>query len=329
MNPLELERELDRGKILPLYLLYGEETYLMDKAQKRIQSLCLVPKLKDFNYDLFLGGEVLPNRIIDAAETLPMMAPWRVVVVKDAHLFSREQIKALLPYCETPAACTCLILLAQTVGPWKGYLKILEKKGRIVSFVHPSQSLLTRYIVRGAKQMGKKIHLEAAEVMAEMVGNRLGEVYQELDKIVLYVGERKEIGVDDVEAVVCPFRTHTVFDLTGAVGMKRCSDALRILNQMLESGESHLKILTMMVRQFRLIWMAKDMRSLGMKDRDIGRAVGIPGVFLQDFLDQLDNFTPKELAEGYRRLSETDVALKTRSTSRGILLENLIISLCH
>jgi len=329
MNSLELEKELERGKILPLYFLYGEETYLVEEARKRIESLCLMPKMRDFNYDLLLGGEISANRIIDVAKTLPMMAPWRVVVVKDVHLFTHQEVKAFISYCEEPSPSTCLVLLGQSVGPWKGCLKVLEKQGRVVSFVHPRGSLLTRYIVSVAKQMGKEISSEAAEVMGEMVGNHLGEIYQELDKVASYVGSRKRIGVDDIEAVISRVRAHTVFDLTRAMGMKNCPDALRILNQMLESGEPHLKILTMMVRQFRLIWVAKEMRSLGIRDRDIGKTLGIPVFFLQGFLAQLKNFTDRELAEGYRRLFETDVALKSRSTSKRIMLENLIICLCH
>lgn len=329
MNALELEKELDRGKILPVYFLYGEETYLMDEAQQRIQSLCLTGKTKDFNYDLFLGGEAEPDRILDAAKTLPMMAPWRVVVVKDAHLLTPQKVKAFVLYCEKPSSSTCLILRGEKLGPWKGCLQVLEKQGRVVLFAHPSGNLLTRYIVRGANRMGKAISLEAAEVMQEMVGNHLSEIHQELGKVASYVGERREIEVDDIEAVVSRVKVHTVFDLTKAMGMKDSTEALRILNQMLEAGEPPLRVLTMIIRQFRLIWMAKEMRSLGMRDMDIGRTLGIPGFFLQGLLSQLKNFKPTELAEGYRRLSETDIALKSRSTSKKILLERLIISLCH
>lgn len=329
MNPIELGKELDRGKVLPIYLLHGEERQLLDEVQKRIQSLCLVPKMRDFNFDLFLGGEIPPDRIIDAARTLPMMAPWRVVVVKDAHLFAAQQVKVLLSYCEKPLPSTCLILLADAPGPWRRYLDVLEKQGRVVLFSHPKGALLTRYIVGGAKRLGKAISPDAAEVMGELVGNRLGDIYQELDKVAAYVGDREHVGVDDVEAVISPVRSRTIFDLTGAMGMKNCPEALQILNDMLERGEPPLRILTMMVRQFRLIWLAKEMQSRGMRDREIGRAVGIPGFFLQGFLAQLKNFTPEELGRGYRRLLETDSALKSRSTSKRILLEHLMISLCR
>ncbi len=154
-----------------------------------------------------------------------MMAPWRVVLVKDAHLFTPNQVKVLIPYCEKPSPTTCLILVGESPGPWKGHLKVLEKKGRVVSFPHPGGSALTRYIFAGAKQMGKEISSEAADVMRELVGSHLGEIYQELDKLASYTGERKEIGVDDVEAVISRVRIHTVFDLTRALGMKNCPDA--------------------------------------------------------------------------------------------------------
>jgi len=329
MHALELEKELDRGEVIPLYFFHGEETYLVDEAQKRIRELCHVAKTRDFNDDLFVAGETSAERIIDAAKTLPMMARWRVIVVKDAHLFSHQQVKAFVSYCEDPSPSTCLILIGEKLGPWKAYLKALEKQGRVVSFGHPSGKLLIRYIIRGVKQMGKEISSEAAEVMREMVGNHLSEIYQELDKLVSYVGERKTIGVEDVETVVSRVKVHTIFDLTKAVGMKNSLDALRILDQMLEGGEPPLRILTMVTRQFRLIWIAKEMRSQGISDGEIGRTLGIPGFFLHGFLAQLGHFTSGELAKAYRLLFETDLALKSRSSSKRILLENLIISLCH
>jgi DNA polymerase-3 subunit delta len=329
VNPSELERELDRDTIHPLYFLHGEEVCLMEEAQKRIESLCLVPKTRDFNYDLFFGGETTADRIVDAAKTHPVMAPRRLVIVKDAHLLTSQQVKALTPYCERSSTSTCLVLMGDTLGPWKGCLPMLEKQGRVVLFAHPKGTTLNRYIAGRVARMGKAISPEAVDAVRQAVGNHLGEIYQELDKIVSYVGDRKEIGPGDVEAVISPVRTRSIFDLTRAMGMKDCSEALGALNQMLESGEPYLRILTMIVRQFRLIWLAKEMQSDGISEKEIGRALGVPGFLLQGLLAQSKNFTIKELADGYRRLSETDVALKSRSTSKRLVLESLVVSLCH
>ncbi len=329
MNALDLENELDQGRIFPVYFLYGEESYLIGETRKRIESLCLDPRTRDFNYDLFSGGETPPDRIIDAAKTLPAMASWRVIVVKDAHVWNEQQIKTFAPYWEEPSTSTCLIFLGEKLGPWKRWVSVLEEKGRVVSFAHPRGKALTRYIIRGARGMGKEISVQAAEMVKEQVGNHLGEIYQELDKMASYVGDGNRIRLDDVEAVISPVRSHTVFDLTRAMGMKNCPEALKILNQIMEGGENHLKILTMMVRQFRLIWMAKDMQSQGMQSKDIGKALGVPEFVLRSLLSHVKNFTPSELAEGYRRFSEADGALKSRSIPKGIVLENLIISLCR
>jgi len=329
MNASDLDNELDQGKIFPVYLLYGEESYLIGETRKRIESICLDPGTKDFNYDLFTGGETAPDRIMDAAKTHPVMASWRVVVVKDAHIWNEQQVKTFAPYWEDPLTSTCLIFLGQKLGPWKRWVNVLQEKGRVVAFPHPRGRALTRYIIRGAKEMGKEISVQAAEMVTEQVGNHLGEIYQELDKIVSYVGDEKRIRVDDVEAVICPLRSRTVFDLTRAMGRKNCPEALILLNQMIEGGENHLKILTMMVRQFRLIWMAKEMKAQGMSNTDVGKALGVPEFVLRPLLSQLENFTPSELAAGYQRFSEADRALKSRSIPKGVVLENLIISLCQ
>ena len=329
MKAFDLESELDQGKIFPVYFLYGEESYLIGKIRKRIESVCLNPGTRDFNYDLFTGGDTSPNRIIDAAKTLPVMASWRVIVVKDAHVWNENEVKTFASYWEEPSTGTCLILLGEKLGPWKRWVNVLEEKGRVVAFPHPRGRALTRYIVRGAREKGKEISVQAAEMVTEQVGNHLGEICQELEKIVSYVGDAKQIRVDDVEAVISPLRRRTVFDLTRAMGRKNCPEALGLLNQMIEGGENHLKILTMMVREFRLIWMAKDMKAQGMPNTDIGKALGVPEFVLRPLLSQVENFTPSELAAGYQRFSEADRALKSQSIPKGVVLENLIISLCQ
>ena len=124
-------------------------------------------------------------------------------------------------------------------------------------------------------------------VFREMVGNDLSEVYQELSKMVSFVGTRKEIEVDDVESVVSRVRPHSIFELTEAIGMKNCPKALILLDRMLEGGEPPLRILTMVVRQFRHLWIAREMQDGGSRSPEIAKALGIPGFLAGKFLPQV------------------------------------------
>jgi DNA polymerase-3 subunit delta len=87
MKPLELQKNLEKGSIAPLYLFYGEDTFLIDTTVDLLKKLLVDPRLSSFNLSVFYGGEIEPGQVINAAQTLPLAGKRRMVVVKDADQF--------------------------------------------------------------------------------------------------------------------------------------------------------------------------------------------------------------------------------------------------
>jgi DNA polymerase-3 subunit delta len=176
---------------------------------------------------------------------------------------------------------------------------------------------------------GKRMTREAADYLKDMVGNRLRDLHNEIEKVVVYVGEKPVIELGDVEEVVSEVKTRTIFELTDAIGMRDSLEALRILRTMLQAGEAHLRILSMIARQFRLIWKAKHLVSKGVAKDEVGKRLRIHHFHLESILQQTAAFSEDDLREGFHQLLQADLAMKTTSVPKELLLEKMVVNLCH
>src|SRR5258706_15796878 len=94
--------ELREGEPGPLYLLYGKERFLVDRAVDLLRQRVLDPRTRDFNYELFHGKDGRAAAIVQAARTLPMMARRRLVLVRDLDEMKADEMAQLVPYVSAP-----------------------------------------------------------------------------------------------------------------------------------------------------------------------------------------------------------------------------------
>ena len=78
-----LIQDIKAGKIAPIYLIAGEEAFLVTETVKKLLDLLLDPGSRDFNLDIFDGSQISVREILSAVEVYPVIADWRVVLVND------------------------------------------------------------------------------------------------------------------------------------------------------------------------------------------------------------------------------------------------------
>jgi DNA polymerase-3 subunit delta len=318
-----LEEELVKGKARPFYLLYGDEGYLVERAQGRIADTFL-PRLRELNYTSFDAGQAPPSEVINACNTLPCMAQRRIVLVKNAHQYSKSDLKSFGPYLQSPSPTTSLIFIAAEMTA--EFLR--EAKDGAFHLERPTQKEVIPWIRTIARELGKEVTAEAAGYLQEAVGRNLQGIYHELSKASLYIGERARIELTDVESVVSEVRITTIFELTKAIGERDLKRALRALEGIWESGEPPLKILGMISRQFRHLLMTKEVLIRGGGTEQVKKEVGISNpYYLRELAAQAKGFSQVSLHRAIKSLWQADLKLKRSSLSRRLLLEGLIIKL--
>ena len=325
----EFIRHLQKGNIKPLYLFQGRETFLIEECLEQMKQTLIQTESVDFNFDKFSGKELAVADVLDQAQTIPFLSKWRLIIVTDIHELTVDTQKQIISYFSNPSPSTCLVMTTTKLDKRTKFARALKQYGEIVQFWKLFDRDLPHWISMRAKRYGYRISLQTAAYLAEFVGNDLRQLDNELKKVIAYTNS-KEITSAVVQQVVGDIREHDIFELVDAVSIGNVIEALRILNQLLTEGEQPLKILAMVTRQFRLLWKAKahliEQKSLSSKQ--LAGKTGVSSRTAENLHRQVQRFSQVQLKQGFKRLGEVDLALKSSMNSPKILLEDLLIDLC-
>ena len=328
MKLFELQKEIKKRNLSPLYFFYGEETFLIDKIVSEIREELVDPDLSSFNLNIFYGKESEPQDIINSAKTLPLMSDYRLVIIREADQLKPSYWKDFLSYFENPSSSTCCVFCAENMVLKAEPLKAFKKRGEMVRFYHPFNREIPEWIRKIAKEFNKKISREAVDLLSVELGNDLQKIYNELQKVAIYVGEKAVIESDDVKEAIADVGGVTIFNLVDCIGSKDREGALNALRKLLEVGEYPLKILTMITRQMRLLTRAKEMLKEGSSHADVGRKLGVRGFYLKGFLKQVNVFSLSHVEDCFTCLFCSDWKLKSSRIDKKLIMEKLIADLC-
>jgi DNA polymerase-3 subunit delta len=322
-----------RGQVAPVYLLVGEEVLLRDEFLSRLLPALLPSGMVTLNLDVLSGREAAAADLITRCRTVPAFSPRRVVVVKEADHLRPEVWESLLTYLEAPASSTCLICVAEKLDSADRRLKRLEEVGKVLRFAAPRtekerERRTQHWISERARQHGKSLAPEAQMLLLTLQGPDLLPLAQEVDKLCLFVGEREQIDLEAVEALVGHGRVRGIFELTRAVGRRDLEGALSCLRDLLDRGEEPLRILGMLARQVRLLLRAKELLAESRPPGEISRLLGVPRAFLSEILEGAKIASAARLEEGLIRLLDLDRALKSSGRGQSLYLELGVIELC-
>ncbi|MFB3883591.1 MAG: DNA polymerase III subunit delta [Thermodesulfobacteriota bacterium] len=332
------------SKLYPIYFFYGTEDFLLEEEVQKLLHRTLSPKERGLNLHIFSGEERSGEEIVQAAQTIPMFSQYRFVLVSEADRLDEEGVEALSGYIQKPSPATRLVLCAQTLGHWKKHQTEIEKAGRIVECNRLRGKALILWLKNRMTEKGKKLSDDAADYLIEVVGDRLRDLDNALEKAFLSVGEKRVIDLSDVEGIASEVKISTVFDLMDAIGLRDLEKALGILGKAIESKTIPFKreedsskkmddpfplLLSMMARQYRNIWRVKEMASQQREGAEIARALRMSPWNVRKLTDQGKRFSVLSLREGILRCHETDLLIKRGRVQKDLLMEKLVIDLCR
>lgn len=223
-----------------MYFLHGEEEHLREVAVDRVVTAYVDPATRDFNLDQLRGGEVAADALASILATPPMMADYRLVLVRDMQGLAQKARELVEATAANPPAGLVLILTGQKPSGSKArFYDQLQKLATTVEFPRLSLNDLPGWLMdRARAEHAKELELEAARALVSAIGSHLGVLATELEKLASFASDRSVLTLDDVRAVggyVPRVDRWAWFDL---VGERRFDEALRLLPELLESGES-------------------------------------------------------------------------------------------
>jgi DNA polymerase-3 subunit delta len=261
--------------------VHGDATLLVDRLVDAAEAWGLEHcGLPSFNHGRWRASDDQPDQAVVTARTMPMMADLRVVVLRDLEHARNDLAEAVLDYLDKPSPSTLFIAVAGTFGKvkkggkrWSPKLLALAKKHGVV-FERKSAGVdRRRFAAAHAAGLGIELGRREAELLVELVGDDLGRLAQEVEKLAVYVGAGNAVGGADLVAVCSAIAEEVVWELTSGIARRDPELALRALHRLLADGQAPHYLFAMITMQLRKVLQAAQQLQRGRSGRDVGRAL--------------------------------------------------------
>jgi DNA polymerase-3 subunit delta len=275
MDAMAFIGSTSKPKRQQVYVLAGDEDFLKRRVMAILQLLILGEADPSFALSTYSGDKAEFSAIRSELETLPFLSDRRLVVVDQADPFVTKYRQTLEKYVPEPAAAGVLVLDVKSWPTNTKLAKLVPEAATIVCKA-PAAYKLTSWCVEWCRTTyGKKLSSAAAELLVELVGPQMGLLDSELDKLSIYANDRPGIELNDVDALVGRSRSANVFKIMEAVGDGKPGEALNILSELFEEGESPMMILGALGAQLRRLGMAARLNKRGVPLDDAMDRAGI------------------------------------------------------
>jgi DNA polymerase-3 subunit delta len=323
VTPDELERELAEGRLRPAYLLLGEEALLRDDALRALRAAALAGSPADFDFDALDGEATGAGALEDALRTLPVLAPRRLVVLREpAH--ARAGAAALLEALarrvpELAAPEPVVLVVASTRADRRtAWVRAFGEPRAVVECAAPKREReLVEFVRREATRQGVRLEAGAAELLAERVGPQLLVLRQEIAKLGLLVAGGGAVTRQHVAGSASDLAEEPIWDLTDAIGEGRAADALALLHRLLAHGAPPPVVLAALASHVRKLVRVSQ-----------GGEVAGPPFVVRKLQEQARRSRGGRLLAGLAAVHDADEVLKGRgSIPAEIALERLVLAL--
>lgn len=332
-----LAGHLASGKPSPVYLIAGDDAYLRRRSLELLKEKYKPDALPAFNYDEFDGSQCTVDEIAAAAETLPMMAQRRMVVVKDldAASISADQygkLESLLSAVGGYDSCVLIffnisVKSSQKNGDRQSAMRALIKKnGTVINCKTPSPAEIADILLEAAAGMGAQLSRADAAYMVERCGSDITNLLSELAKLHSLCGGK-------ITRAAIDANTTQSVDVKGyllashVIAGKR-KDAYRVMEELFDERTEPVAVLAIMSGAFIDLYRAK-LASAERKTADDMAALfgeeykGKEKRLSFSFRD-CRRYSPALLRQWCTLLCNADASLKSSRVDGKILLEKLL-----
>jgi DNA polymerase-3 subunit delta len=332
----DLKNQLIKGEIAPVYLLFGEETYLRDSAARFIADKALTDSgLREFNETAFSLAESKIEYALSAAEQMPMISARRVVRITEVAVSAtgkKDSLKEddetiLMRYLSRPSETSVVIFVADEIDKRRKISKLLLENCVAVEFVTLSDMELMTWAKGKLKEQNADIEDRALRYLVGLVGNNVQKITTEIEKLAVAALPGSLITFELVEQLVPNSRELSNFELTDYLLAKNRTRALQILHKILDDGAEPLMLLGLIANNFRRLFLAKELMRNGVERGEVARTMRLPYSKQEDFLATARRADAERLSWNLQRIAQADLAIKTSQATPRLQIEMLVCEL--
>jgi DNA polymerase-3 subunit delta len=314
--------------VKPVYVICGKDEYLVGNACKELLDRLLPEEHRPMALYQPEANQAEITNVLDELRTLPFLAEKRVVLIKKAGPFVTAYRENLEKYLDDPATKGVLILTVDTWMKTTRLAKKLPKVGELIEVAPPKPWQMPQFIADHIKQKsGKTISRGTAQLLVELAGDDPGRLTSEAEKLCMYVGDKKAITSEDVEALIGHNRMFNAFAVIDAVTANDTTSAIERLRSMFDSDKStEFTVVGAFAFHFRRMFKAKALIERGVNQTQAAKQAGV-WANADAFIQQMSRMSLDRIGSIMSELAKIDYAMKTGGTTARVAIERLVIRL--
>lgn len=352
-NYAQTKAQLRSEEINDVYLLYGEEDFLIERLVLSIQNLVLSPAAADIDR-VRIDAEGYSSRLDFAKlkaeiQTPPFMSKRKLIIVKNSTLFSagssrksstaandendeeekiggshKERQQELTELLKIVNNQVCLVFVEQKVDKrLKNLLAGVQEIGIVAEMAQEKPAVLKQWVEAECRQKGISISSEAAESLVERCDQSMRVIWSELEKLFLYTeyAEITKVDVKEIDLISIPDLRGNIFDLTDSISNGNTGRALVLLDTLIRQKQPLQLIQFMFARHFRQLICAAETSQAN----ELTSKLKIMPFVAARLIKQSRQFPLKVLERIYKLCFESDMMVKTGKMNDRLVLESLIV----
>ena len=316
-------------QLKPIYFLFGEEPYYIDKISDFLGTHVLTEEERGFNQMVLYGKDTEIDEIVAQAKRFPMMAEYQVVIVKEAQHLSRT-IEQLAAYVENPQPTTVLVICYKykKLDKRKKLFKEIQKKGLLFESKKLYENQVGDWIRKVLAGQGYGISPKSAAMLVEYLGTDLSKINNELQKLFLVVEKGQEIHPLLIEKHIGISKDYNNFELKKAIAERDLSKMGRIVNYFSQNPKDNPFVVTVTLLY---TFFSQLLKYHGLSDhssKSVAQQLGINPYFVTEYQIAAKNYPMKRVSRiisGLRELDLKGKGLGAQSMSQGDLLKELVV----
>ncbi|HEX2534434.1 MAG TPA: DNA polymerase III subunit delta [Chitinophagaceae bacterium] len=321
---------LKKKQYRPVYWLEGEEEFFIDQVVQYAEDQILSESEAGFNLTVFYGRDADWASVINACRRYPMFSERQVVILKEAQ--SMRDIDKLEGYIDKPLSSTILVVAYKhkKVDGRTRLAKIIKEKGVVLTTKKLYENELPDWTGALVRSKGLSITQRALLLLIDHIGNDLSRLSNEIDKLALNLGKRKEINEDDIEQFVGVSKEFNVFELQHALASRDLYKAIRIVQYFEanpKAGPLQL-IFPSLYNFFSKVLMIYTVPSR--EEKVIAQAIGVHSFFVKDYLQAATRYS----FEGVEKIilllhtyNLRSIGIDDAGTEDALLLKEMIVKI--
>lgn len=321
-----------------LHVVYGEVPELVDKESDQLIESYLEKEPKDdFNFVKYNLYDTELNTIMEEAMTLPFFSDKKVVLVQNSYIFTGEKIakekqpnlEEFIRFLENYDGQTLIVFQVNAVklDERKKVVKQLKKYASLKKVEQFTEQEMKTWIQQELHEQFKDIKQDALDTLIGLTGIHYRIVQQELEKIVLFIGDQPTITKKDVQTIVNRSLEQNVFLLTEYIQKGQKDRAIQLMKDLIQLKEEPIKLLALITSNYRLYYQSLILSQKGYSQQQIAKTVGVHPYRVKLALQQCRKYQLHQLLEIINACAETDYKLKSSYMDKVLILELFILSL--